>query len=192
MNYNKEQKTDHKYNYESIMTQVERILNIDDIGHQMWELELLSKETKITSKKLLEIHAAKINGSKKFEPVDIQDFLELNPNDREWIVASYISKATTLVLYADGGVGKTLLAYDLVKAVAIGKPWNGYRTQQGKILVIQTDEPEIDTAERLNIAGFADLPRDTVKIETSWQFTQIRQLKDWIKQEKPLLVILIL
>ncbi|HAA29216.1 MAG TPA: hypothetical protein DCE56_17840 [Cyanobacteria bacterium UBA8553] len=31
-----------------------------------------------------------------------------------------------------------------------------------------------------------------MKIETSWQFTQIRQLKDWIKQEKPLLVILIL
>jgi RecA-family ATPase len=187
-NYSKT--VDQVNDYESAMTQLETILSIDDVGYQMWELELLSKKTKIPSKKLIEIHTAKINGNSKFEPLDIQDFLECNPNERQWIIANYISESTTLVLYADGGVGKTLLAYDLVKSIATGKPWNGYRTQQGKTLVIQTDEPEIDTSERLNIAGFTELPRNPVKIESNWQFSQIRQLKEWIKQEKPIFVMI--
>lgn len=177
-------------NYESVMNELERILQIEDPGLQKWELEQLSRKHKIKPSKLLEIYEAKLTGSQSFAPRDVQDFLASSSDEREWIIAAHISVATTVLMFADGGVGKTLLAYDICKAVATGQAWNGYRTKQGQVLIIQTDEPEIDTAERLNIAGFKDMPTGVIKIETNWQFSQIRQLRQWIKRERPLFVVI--
>lgn len=177
-------------NYESVMAQVEQIMQLTDPALQMWKLEQIAKRANISSKKLQEIYFTKVNSSSKFVPVDIHDFLSLNPGEREWLIAGMISDATTLLLYADGGVGKTLLAYALCKAIATGQPWNEHLTQQGKVLIIQTDEPSIDTNERLNIAGFSDIPKGRISIETNWQFSQIRQLRQWIEYEKPAFVMI--
>ncbi|WP_217360056.1 AAA family ATPase [Anabaena sp. UHCC 0253] len=183
-------KSNSSQEYVSVMNEMERILQIEDPGLQKWDLEQLSKQTKIKTSKLVEIYTAKSTASQTFAPIDIHDFLANNPDEREWLIAAHISLATTVLLYADGGVGKTLLAYALVKAVATGEAWNGFITKQGQVLIIQTDEPEVDTSERLNIAGFKDIPKGVVTIETNWQFSQIRQLKQWIERERPLFVVI--
>jgi len=95
-----------------------------------------------------------------------------------------------VLLYADGGVGKSLLAYDLTKAVALGIPWNHFPTLQSRVLIIQTDEPEIDTCERLRIARFAEIGREKVFIERHWQFSQINKLKTWIQDYQPRFIVI--
>lgn len=179
--------------FDETMERVRQILEIEDEARQAWELGILAKSTKGTfsANQLLNIYKIKEQNSKTFNPIDLHDFLSLKAEERQWLIAGHISVGTTLVLFADGGVGKTLLAYDLCKAIATGKPWNGFRTSQGKVLIVQTDEPEIDTRERLNIANFAaEIPEGVVQIETNWQFSQIRKLKQWIEREKPVFVMI--
>ena len=177
--------------FEGIMERVRRILEIEDEALQKWELGLLAKSVKaFTASQLLAIYQVKEQSAKQFCPIDVHDFLAQGATEREWVIAAHISKSTTLVLFADGGVGKTLLAYDLAKAIATGKPWNGFPTRQGKVLIVQTDEPEIDTRERLDIANFTEIPKGVVQIEMNWQFSQIRKLREWIERERPAFVII--
>jgi hypothetical protein len=61
---------------------------------------------------------------------------------------------------------------------------------QGKVLIIQTDEPDVDFSDSLKDARYDQLKRGLVQVETEWQFSQIAQLKRWIEQEQPLLVII--
>lgn len=178
--------------FEETMEQVRQIQEIEDEARQTWELGLLAKSVRVFSTaQLLNIYTIKEQNSKPFNPIDLHDFLARGTDEREWLVAAHISVSTTLVLFADGGVGKTLLGYDIGKAIATGKPWNGFRVRQGKVLIVQTDEPEIDTRERLNIANFAtEVARGAVQIETNWQFSQIRRLREWIARERPVFVMI--
>jgi exonuclease VII small subunit len=180
--------------FEEAMKRTEEIIEeLGDPALQMWELEkLASKCSKgITAAKLRQMHQIRVDNFREFNPKDVHEILATAPETREWLIADLISKATTIVLNADGGVGKTLLIYDLVKAIATGRRWNGFNTQKGKVLIIQTDEPEIDTAERLNIAHFGEeVETGYVKFETNWQFSQIKQLTKWVKQEVPSLVVI--
>jgi hypothetical protein len=65
-------------------------------------------------------------------------------------------------------------------AIASGQSWNGFRTTQGKVLIIQTDEPDVDFSDSLRL----------VQVETEWQFSQIPQLTRWVEQEQFLPVII--
>lgn len=177
--------------YEEVMKQVGEILQIDDEGRQDWEGGKLARNNPGFSwHQLKTMYHKSQDDHAEFNPVDIQKFLESGPEERAWLIAGFISRATTLILFADGGVGKTLLTYDLAKAIALGQPWNGFRVNQGKVLIIQTDEPEIDTRERLNIAGFRDIPVGQVHIESHWQFSQLHKLKRWIEAERPAFVMI--
>lgn len=178
--------------FEETMERVRQIQEIEDEARQAWEMGLLAKSIRaFSAAQLLNIYKIKEQNSKPFNPIDVHEFVAQGTDEREWLIAAHISIATTLVLFADGGAGKSLLAYDLCKAIATGKPWNGFRTRQGKVLIVQTDEPEIDTRERLNIANFAaEIPKGVVQIETKWQFSQMRLFKKWIERERPAFVMI--
>jgi hypothetical protein len=118
------------------------------------------------------------------------DFLAKAPEKREWIIAGKIPRGSTIALIADGGIGKSRLSYDLAYAIASGQPWNGFRTTQGKVLIIQTDEPDVDFSDSLRDANYDRFERGLVQVETEWQFSQIPQLTRWVEQEQPLLVII--
>lgn len=125
-----------------------------------------------------------------FEPLDIHTFMAERPPVREWIVENLICQGTTLVLYAREGTGKTLLAYDLCKHIALGQDWNDLAVKQGKVLFIQTDESQVDTVPRLAQMGLGQVPPDQFCIHTDWRLDQIEQLKNWIAAEKPLFVVI--
>lgn len=128
--------------------------------------------------------------SKKLKPIDIHDFIGSESPDREWIVDGLICQGTTLVLYAQAGTGKTLLAYDLCKHIALGQDWNGRSVQQGKVLLIQTDEPQVDTRARFSQMNMADVPKGQICIEREWVFGQLEQLEQWIAAEQPSFVVI--
>ena len=177
--------------YLATMEQIGRILEIEDTGRQRWELEILGKSLKFSRSQLVGMFQEYQQGRKTFAPKEARQFLAEGVDEFEWIVAGHITTGTTLLLYADGGVGKSLLAYDLCKVVASGSDWNGFPTKQGKVLILQTDEPEIATRERLNTANFAsEVPEGQVFIQMDWQFSQVRQLRQWIERERPVFVMI--
>jgi hypothetical protein len=91
-----------------------------------------------------------------FQPIELHDFLKREELERSWLIAGYIPAGTVIGLIAGGGSGKTLLTYDLIKAIATGQSWNGFRASQTKVLIVQTDEQFLDTKERLEIANYQE------------------------------------
>lgn len=64
---------------------------------------------------------------------------------RQWIVVSWIPRGVVTALYGDGGMGKSLLAQQLMTSVATGQPWIGQEVLHGRALGImcEDDEPEL-------------------------------------------------
>lgn len=125
---------------------------------------------------------------RSFAPIDVREFITKNPEGREWIIPGLISRGTTIVFYASPGAGKTLLTYELCKAIATECPWNDLPVMQGKVLLVQTDEPEGDSIARFQRMNFEEIPDGQFKIETTWNFTEVEQLREWIARERPLFV----
>ncbi|MGL5922143.1 AAA family ATPase [Chroococcidiopsis sp.] len=184
--------TSVKLSFEQLLSKVDEMFELyeDDPARFEYELWQMHLESGMPVSKIRALHRLHKEGKKKFNPIDVTDFLANGPSEREWLIGSLIGKGTTMVLVADGGVGKSLLGYDICKAIATGQHWNGYPTQQGKVLIVQTDEPEIDTRERLDIARFGEIPKGTVSIINDWQFSQIKQLEKWIEKERPAFVMI--
>jgi hypothetical protein len=129
-------------------------------------------------KDLIEAHRGKVN---KFEPIDVLDFMAQKQGDREWLIAAHIPLGAVINLCAMGGAGKTSLAYEWSKAMALGMAWNGYPAKQSNVLLIQSDEPEMDAQEKLDIQNYYELPKDRCFIFFNWISSAIGQLEDFIK-----------
>jgi hypothetical protein len=54
------------------------------------------------------------------------------PPPQEWIVKDWIPRGVVTGLYGDGGIGKTLIAQQLLTCVGGGVPWLGLETIQGR------------------------------------------------------------
>jgi hypothetical protein len=179
-----------KLNYEQCLNRIDEILLLEDTARQLWELNLLARQAELSTAQLRKIHQTRLECAHIFSPIDVVDFLAKTPEKREWIIAGKIPRGSTIALIADGGTGKSRLSYDLAYAIASGQPWNGFRTTQGKVLIIQTDEPDVDFSDSLRDANYDRFERGLVQVETEWQFSQIPQLTRWVEQEHPLLVII--
>jgi hypothetical protein len=129
---------------------------------------------------IIEAYRGKV---KTFEPIDIVDFMAKKQGDREWLVAGHIPLGAVINLCAMGGSGKTSLAYEWGKSVTLGAPWNGFPVKEGNVLFIQSDEPEGDAQEKLDIQNFYEMPRERCFIYFNWLPAGggMEQLEDYIK-----------
>lgn len=185
--------TKSSLSFEKLVQRVDEMFDLheDDPAQLEYELFLLSKEIGIPISEMKRIHQMKKESVRTTEWIDALDLIKASPEKFDWLIAGLLPIGTTALLYAEGGVGKTLLAYDLIKAVACGNNWNGLRTQTGKVLLMQTDEPSVVTAQNMKIAGFMEsLPQSQLMISTHWQFSQMKRLKDSIKEHQPKLVVI--
>ncbi len=62
------------------------------------------------------------------------------PPKREWIIEDWLPKGYVTALYGDGGVGKTLLAQQLVTAIATGRPWMSLTIQRRKVYALMCED----------------------------------------------------
>jgi hypothetical protein len=86
----------------------------------------------------------------------------------------------------------TTLVYNWALHVALGTPWSNRRCMKGKCLLVSADEPLTDTAEKLSVIGYQDAglqPGDITFWET-WRFANMKQLEDYIRKERPSLVMI--
>jgi AAA domain len=58
-------------------------------------------------------------------PQNFADWSAGDPPEREWLVEGLIPMGTVTFISGDGGLGKTLLAQQLVMAAALGASWCG-------------------------------------------------------------------
>ena len=86
----------------------------------------------------------------------------------------------------------TTLLYNWALNVALGSPWSGRRCMKGKVLLISADEPRPDTAEKLSIIGYQDAPLQPGDITfwETWRFAHMRQLEEYIRKHRPVLVMI--
>jgi hypothetical protein len=87
--------------------------------------------------------------SPKPQPSDLIDpraWVQAAP-PRQWIVENWIPRAVVTALYGDGGMGKTLLAQQLLTSVATGQPWIGQEVTLGRALGVMCED-DVDELHR--------------------------------------------
>ena len=141
--------------------------------------------------KIIEEAKSRIYGREEIETIDA---LTIAGSDeaREWLIAGIVPLGSVTLLAAPGGVGKTVLLYNWALHVALGTPWSGRRVRKGKSLLISCDEPICDTAEKLSIIGYQDanLQPGDISFWESWRFANMLQLENFIRKERPSLVMI--
>ena len=120
---------------------------------------------------------------------DTHDIMAANP-ERRWVVGGLLPANSVAIIGAPGGIGKTVLLYDIAKAIATGHDWSGLPTAHGKVLIVQVDEPKTDTSDKLHEACFDAVPKGAITWCRRWRFTQTRQLFQIIKKLQPKLVVI--
>lgn len=89
------------------------------------------------------------------EPIDVGE-LAGEPRPREWIVQDWIPKGVVSSLSGDGGMGKTLLAQQLLYAAGLGEKWLGIDVPATRGLGVFCEDDE-DELHRRHNAIKADL-----------------------------------
>ncbi|MBV8884689.1 MAG: AAA family ATPase [Chroococcidiopsidaceae cyanobacterium CP_BM_RX_35] len=185
------QKKKADWTFMDICSRIKEIQQFIDPGEREWEMQTLAKQTGRSVAQLYKVYDTARQNQPAFELTDGVQLLEQSPEKFDWLVAGLLPMATTALLYAEGGTGKTLLANSIIKAVACRQSWNGFPTKHGKVLLMQTDEPAVVTAQNLKIAQFQEfLQPGQLLINSRWQFTQTQQLREAITTHKPVLVVI--
>jgi RecA-family ATPase len=81
---------------------------------------------------------------------DLRDPRQWNgqPPPRRWAVRDWIPRGTVTALYGDGGVGKSLLAQQLLTCTALALPWLGLETAGGRALGIMCEDDDDELHRR--------------------------------------------
>jgi len=141
--------------------------------------------------KLVDEAKGRVHGREAIETIDA---LTIANSDqcREWLIAGIVPQGTVMLLAAQGGCGKSSLLYNWALSIALGKPWSNRRCAKGKVLIIQSDEPLVDTTEKLAVIGYADagLEPGMISFWENWRFAHIKQLEEFIRKHRPSFVVI--
>lgn len=105
----------------------------------------------------------KINAARQIKG-GIIDFRNLEAKEVQYLLPRYVPLGANTLLAADGGVGKTLLLYDLViGTLTTGSAWGGIPVQRpGPVLILTSDTSEAEFASLmdplLEARGFSERP----------------------------------
>lgn len=119
---------------------------------------------------------------------------EVGTEGRKWLLGGMLAQATTTLLIADGGVGKTKLLYDLLYCIANGENWNGFpATSDGRrVLIYQGDESKHDMLQALNKRGFkpGTEVRERTEVRFGWNTDAMPTLYQDAAEFKPAIVMI--
>lgn len=131
----------------------------------------------------------RIYGREEIETIDALTIAN-SEQCREWLIAGIMPLGSVMLLAASGGTGKSTLIYNWALNIALGQSWSGRRCMKGKSLIIQSDEPLVDTSEKLGVIGFqeAGLEEGDIAFWESWRFGHMKQLEEHVRRHRPLFV----
>ena len=183
---------DGKPSYEEIISSIEHFvgLYVSDVRIAYETASWLEargvKMSQANIDKLIHEAKERVYGRQELDTIDA---LEIAKDDtcREWLIAGILPLGSVMLLAASGGTGKSTLIYNWALNIALGQPWSKRRCRKGKSLIIQSDEPLVDTSEKLGVIGYAEAglePGDIAFWET-WRFAHMTQLEDHVRKHKP-------
>jgi hypothetical protein len=188
---------DGKPSYDEIISTIEGFVglyaNDSRINYETsyWLEQRSVKMSQQNIEKMIDEAKLRVHGKEEIESVDA---LTIASSDkaRDWLIAGIVPLGSVTLLAAAGGTGKTTLVYNWALHVALGTPWSGRRCIKGKSLLISADEPLTDTAEKLSVIGYQDagLQPGDISFWETWRFSNMQQLEDYIRKERPSLVMI--
>jgi len=189
--------TDGKPSYEEIISTIEGFVglyaNEARINYETnyWLEQRGVKMTQQNVEKIIDEARTRVHGKEEIESIDA---LTIASSDkaRDWLIAGIVPLGSVTLLAAAGGTGKTTLLYNWALHVGLGTPWSGRRCMKGRCLLISADEPLTDTAEKLSVIGYQDagLEPGDISFWETWRFAHMKQLEDYIRKERPSLVMI--
>lgn len=188
---------DGKPSYEEIIATLERMVglfgNDARIAYetQEWLNEHGIKMPANVVASLLSEAKSRIHGKEEMEVLDAKS-IALSEDARKWTIAGILPESSVMLLAAAPGSGKSTILYNWALHIALGRPWSNRRCKQGKVLIIQCDEPVVDAAEKMQIIGYAEeqLDFNNIGFVERWRFDNIPQLLQLIKKDRPQLVMI--
>ena len=139
--------------------------------------------------KIIDEAKTRIYGREEIETIDALTIAN-SEQCREWLIAGIMPLGSVMLLAASGGTGKSTLIYNWALNIALGQSWSGRRCMKGKSLIIQSDEPLVDTSEKLGVIGYqeAGLEEGEIAFWESWRFGHMKQLEEHVRRHRPLFV----
>jgi hypothetical protein len=194
---NRHKGKDGKPSYDEIISTIEGFVglyaNEARISYETnyWLEQRGVKMSQQNVEKIIDEAKLRVHGKEEIESIDA---LTIASSDkaRDWLIAGIVPLGSVTLLAAAGGTGKTTLLYNWALHVALGTPWSGRRCMKGKSLLISADEPLTDTAEKLSVIGYQDagLSAGDISFWETWRFANMQQLEDYIRKERPSLVMI--
>jgi hypothetical protein len=188
---------DGKPSYDEILSTIEGFIGLYNnearISYETshWLEQRGVKMSQQNIEKIIDEAKLRVHGKEEIESIDA---LTIASSDkaRDWLIAGIVPLGSVTLLAAAGGTGKTTLLYNWALHVALGSPWSGRRCIKGKSLLISADEPLTDTAEKLSVIGYQDagLQPGDISFWETWRFSNMQQLEDYIRKERPTLVMI--
>jgi DNA-binding MarR family transcriptional regulator len=175
--------------FQSVVKQIENIEQMADAGMREWKLQALARRCRRTPKQLMEAFNKAVCQRAPMPIRHISEFKKEFRKEIEWMVSGWIPRGVTILLHGMGGDGKTLLLYNLLESILSGRPWNQYKVEKGSALLVQVDEPELITAERLDIRGIGDDAQLHI-LTDGWTVESLPRLEHQIAANPPTLMII--
>ncbi len=172
----------------SVSDLVERIRHWEEIESptEKWEAwEALKGDSGKNHRDLMDLARAikvKPEATDDEWAISAKAFGGLDLGAREWLLEGLLPANRSILVGADAKTGKSLLVYDWAYSLATGQAWGEFPCDRPrKILIVQTDESEIDCQERINARGLNEL--DNVRIIRSFTPALMPRLRrvalDW-------------
>ena len=186
---------DGKPSYDEIMSTIENFVGLYTSDSRIlyetssWLEQHSIKMTQQNIDKTIEDAKARIYGKDEIENIDALTIAK-SEQCREWLIAGIMPLGTVMLLAASGGTGKSTLIYNWALNIALGQSWSGRRCLKGKCLIIQSDEPLVDTSEKLGVIGYKDagLEEGDITFWENWRFGHIKQLEDYVRKHRPVFI----
>lgn len=183
--------------YEEIISTFERMVGLyGNDARVIFEARqwMSSRGVKLNTQeveKLLEEARDRVHGREDLEILDAK-IIAQSEDCRQWTIAGILPESSVMLLAAAPGSGKSTILYNWALHVATGRDWSQRRCKQGKVLIIQCDEPIVDAAEKLQIIGYDDdaLSNGMIDFIDRWRFNNIPQLLSYIKKNRPRLIMI--
>jgi RecA-family ATPase len=160
--------------------------NEDDPAIQESLLRKLAKKYKINFQDMMLMYLKYCSNTKD---EDFTDITKLENKPILFVIKDFIPSNSVILLFGHSGLGKSTLTYSWAYHIATGKDWNGRKVKQGKVLIIQMEE-NLQTINNRWSHVKKDTPENRVFVKKSYSGTLTYQLKKYIKQYNPNLIII--